>query len=155
MKKILLYLIALTFIGISVFGQNTLNIPPVTANYGSTTMPAGSFVIAMDNTNQSTGVGSFVIVVNNMNFTWTSGNPVLTLTGSSTSAILVGMGVTGHANIPAGAVVTAKTATSVTISLAPTGSQSNKALDFGNTSFAFNRVTGRALLMMFKFVQGP
>jgi Secretion system C-terminal sorting domain len=52
MKKILFSLIAVTFIGVSVFSQNTHTIGTVPANYGNTSMPGGSYVIPMDNTNQ-------------------------------------------------------------------------------------------------------
>ena len=134
MKKYLLSLIPMTFIGMSVFAQYPdLSGPGGTFNLQ--TLPTGSYVIAMDNQNQGSGTGTFNVVVNNRSFNYTSGNPVITAV-TNTTGILVGMQVTGQATIPAGATVIAITATTVTLSAAPTGTQNNKALDFGNIVYS-------------------
>lgn len=58
MKKILLLLTAFAFIHANLISQNTHTIGPVPANYGNTNMPTGSYVIAMDNTNQQSAATS-------------------------------------------------------------------------------------------------
>lgn len=103
--------------------------------YNVQTMPTGSYIIAMDNQNQGSGTGTFNTIINNRAFNYVSGNPVITAV-TNTTGILVGMGVTGQAAIPAGATVTAVTATTVTLSAAPTATANNKALDFGNVVYS-------------------
>jgi hypothetical protein len=124
MKKNLLSLIALTFTGMSVFAQSP-DLPGPGSNLQ--TMPTGSYIIAMDNQNQGSGSGTFNAVINNRPFNYISGNPVITAV-TNTTGILVG--------IPAGATVIALTATTVTLSAAPTNTQNNKNLDFGNIVYS-------------------
>ncbi len=132
MKKYLLYLIVLPFFGMAVIAQSP-DLPGPASNLQ--TMPTGSYIIAMDNQNQGSGTGTFNAVISNRNFNYVSGNPVITAV-TNTTGILVGMLVTGQGAIPAGATVTAVTATTVTLSLAPTSTQNNKALDFGNIAYS-------------------
>jgi len=134
MKKHLLTIIAMTFTGMSVFAQYP-DLPGPGGNFNLQTMPTGSYVIAMDNQNQGSGSGTFTAVINNRAFNYTAGNAVITAV-TNTTGILVGMAVTGQAAIPAGATVTAVTATTVTLSAAPTATANNKALDFGNIVYS-------------------
>ena len=134
MKKNLLSLITMTFIGMSAFAQYP-DLPGSGGNFNLQTLPTGSYVIAMDNQNQSSGSGTFNAVISNRAFNYLSGNPVITAV-TNTTGILVGMHVTGQGDIPAGATVIAVTATTVTLSTAPTGTQNNKSLDFGNIVYS-------------------
>lgn len=134
MKNSILASILVTLCGTGLFAQYP-DLPGNGGNFNLQLMPAGSYVIAMDNRNQGSGSGSFSAVISNRSFNYTSGNPVLTAV-TNTTGILVGMVVTGQAAIPAGATVTAVTATTVTISAAPTATANNKGLDFGNVLYS-------------------
>lgn len=129
MKKLSLILLGVIFLGISLHAQYP-DLPGGGGNYNLQTLPTGSYVIAMDNTNQGSGPVVFITVVNNRSFNYVTGNPVMTAV-TNTTGILVGMSVTGQGAIPAGATVVAVTATTVTLSAAPTATQNNKPLDFG------------------------
>lgn len=134
MKKYLLTLITLAFTGITVYAQYP-DLPGPGGNFNLQTLPSGSYVIAMDNKNQGSGTGSFTAIINNRAFNYTAGNPVITAV-TNTTGILVGMIVTGQAAIPAGTTVTAVTATTVTLSAAPTATANNKDLDFGTITYS-------------------
>ena len=134
MKKNLLTSIAITFLGMSVIAQYP-DLPGPGGNFNLQTMPTGSYVIAMDNLNQGSGAGTFNTVIANRAFNYVSGNPVITAV-TNTAGILVGMQVTGQGTIPAGATVTSVTVTTVTLSVAPTGTQNNKDLNFGNIVYS-------------------
>ena len=134
MKKNLLTSIVLTFLGMSVFAQYP-DLSGQGGNFNLQTMPTGSYVIAMDNLNQGSGAGTFITVIANRAFNYVSGNPVITAV-TNTSGIVVGMQVTGQATIPAGASVIAVTVTTITLSVAPTGTQNNKNLNFGNIVYS-------------------
>lgn len=134
MKKNLLTSIAITFLGISVIAQYP-DLPGRGGNFNLQTMPTGSYVIAMDNLNQGSGAGTFNTVIANRAFNYVSGNPVI-IAVTNTAGILVGMQVTGQGTIPAGATVTSVTVTTVTLSVAPTGTQNNKDLNFGNIVYS-------------------
>jgi len=134
MKKYLLTLITLAYTGMSLYAQYP-DLPGPGGNFNLQTMPTGSYVIAMDNKNQGSGAGSFTAIINNRAFNYTAGNPVITAV-TNTTGILVGMTVTGQAAIPAGTTVTAVTATTVTLSAAPTATANNKALDFGTITYS-------------------
>ena len=134
MKKNLLSLLSITFLGMSVIAQY----PDLTGpggNFNLQNLPTGSYVIAMDNQNQGAGAGAFNTVIANRAFNYISGNPVITAV-TNTAGILVGMQVTGQGTIPAGATVISVTVTTVTLSVAPTGTQNNKGLDFGNIVYS-------------------
>lgn len=132
MKKILLLFALFALVKANLNAQYP-ELPGGGGAYNVQTLPTGSYVIAMDNKNQGDGTSTFNEVISNRACVVTLGNPVLGC--SNTSGILVGMEVTGHASIPAGAVVTAVVLnTSVTISLNPTAS-GNRNLDFGYTVF--------------------
>ncbi len=133
MKKSI-FLILTTWLSMSVMAQYP-DLPDASPNFHLQNMPTGSYIIAMDNQNQGSGSGIFTTIINNRAFNWTSGNPVITAV-LNTTGITVGMYVTGHANIPAGTQVTAVTATTVTLSAAPTGSQNNKSIDFGTIAYS-------------------
>lgn len=129
MKKTVLIVILVALIKIDISAQYP-DLPGGGGNYNVQTLPTGSYVIAMDNKYQASGAGVFNITINNRAFNYTIGNPIITAV-ANTTGILVGMGVTGQGAIPAGTTVTAVTPTTVTLSLAPTATQTNKALDFG------------------------
>ncbi len=134
MKKNLFTSIAITFFGMSVFAQYP-DLSGPGGNFNLQNMPAGSYVIAMDNLNQGSGAGTFNTVIANRAFNYVSGNPVITAV-TNTAGIVVGMQVTGQATIPAGATVISVTVTTITLSVAPTGTQNNKNLNFGNIVYS-------------------
>lgn len=136
MRKFSFLLFVLLFISAPVFSQLP-ELPSAATNYNVQSLPVGSFVIAMDNANQAEGAGVpvFNTVIADVQFDWTIGDMVLRA-DDPTTGILVGMEVVGHGNIPTGALVTAVTGTTVTIDIAPTGTQDNKRLDFGYSAFS-------------------
>lgn len=134
MKLLGNFILLILFFNTSI-AQNT-DLPGPTPNLQ--TLPVNSYVIAMDNTNQNTGVFNFDAIVTGRNFNWTIGSAVLTAV-TNTTGILVGMQVqSGESSIPSTATVIAVTATTVTLSAPTTATITNKNVNFGYNRGNFN-----------------
>jgi len=121
MKKILLSLITMTFFGMSVFAQD---LPSPAANLQN--LPIGSYIIAMDNVNQSTGTAATA----SAKITISNGSNSGTL--DDASDVEVGMVVSGQAAIPSGTTVTSVNygTNAITLSANATAGLSNKSVTF-------------------------
>lgn len=124
-----LMLVAALLAGTTAYAQYP-DLPSNGNTYNLQTLPAGSYVIAMDNFNQNNGTADN----ESANATFANGSTTGTLSAAN-PALYVGMSVTGN-NIPAGTKLTAISGTSITISNATTATISNKSLTFGG--FIFN-----------------
>ncbi len=120
MKKFLLNLLLLSMWGFS-FSQD---LPAPAANLQN--LPAGSYIIAMDNANQNTGTAFSV----SAKITISSGSNTGTL--DNAGSVEVGMVLSGQSAIPVGTTVTAINYTTnvVTLSAVTTAAISNKSVTF-------------------------